>query len=386
MTRIVGTTRSVSIVSGAPAWFTSLANKEWGTPVTNWLGSSGVKDPLADSTNQGGGHKNIIDAWTGMLADQDNKMIALLANGGHSDYWGNEVYSCDLSQESPAWTRRRDATAKEGSSGDVYVWSDGRPAPTHTNNSLIAAEGRWFMLGMTAGPYNGSSNERYQWEYDHVTDDWVLHSSTVGIASTGFGLVAMYWPAGRLLIKASQDYTYFFSVDDPSTIVESANGTPGNGGKMCGGVDTTNDIMLTWQSAGSNNYRWRKLATSGDRTANSSILTASGTPPSFETAQFHWHAPSGAFLTWAGTGSRSLMKLTPTVDGSGNYTALAWSTVSGFTGAIPTWTTNNLMYSKINFIEDMGNGDSAMVLVPRYATDFASGGRDVFVCRLTGGI
>lgn len=364
-----------------PDWFGNLQHLEWTAPVTNWLGADGVKDPLADSTNaRNSGHQSIIYAWNGMLADDTRRTIAMLANGGHNDYAGNEVYSCDLSEESPRWIRRRDATPSESGSSTYFQWSDGTPGPTHTNNAQIAANGRWFLLGMTASCYDGDSDESRCWEYDPDKNLWI-NLGSVGPGSTSFGTCAMYYPGGPdggLLIRASQDYTAYQSLDNPGSLYEQGGGTPSNGDALMGAVDTTHGVMLTWQALGTNNYRWRKLTSGSARTGSSNVLAAKGTPPSFKTAQIHWHAPSKAFLTWAGSGSQNLKKLTPIVDGSGNYVALEWSDVAGFGAVTPTWGPNELMYNKINVITDMGNGDMAFIVVPRY------GNPDTFVMRISG--
>lgn len=364
-----------------PEWFSRLSHLEWTAPVTNWLGADGVRDPLADIGNALGGHQGIINAWTGMLADDARRTIAMLANGGHNDYAGNEVYSCDLGAEEPKWARRREATPSEGSTGSWYQWSDGTPGPTHTNNAQIAANGRWFLLGMTASCFLGFSDERWCWEYDPERNVWTKLGSSIGPTSSSFGTCSMFYPNGPdggLLIRASHDYTAYQALNSPGELYELGGGTPGNGDALMGCVDTTHDVMLTWQKLGDNNYRWRKLVTSAERTSSSRVLTATGTPPSFKTAQIHWHEPSKAFLTWAGSGSQNLKKLTPTVDGDGNYIALEWSDVVGYGAATPSWSANDLMYNKINMIKDMGNGDAAFIVVPRY------GNPDTYVMRIAG--
>ena len=76
-----------------------------------------------------------------------NCEIILAANGGHSDYSGNEVTSLDLSQDVPAWVLRSAASPASAISMDVPYYSDGKPSSRHTYWSTIwSAQHNRLML------------------------------------------------------------------------------------------------------------------------------------------------------------------------------------------------------------------------------------------------
>jgi len=143
-------------------------------------------------------------------------------------------------------------------------------------------------------------------------------------------------------------------------------------------VDTTNHILLMRSLAvgGAQMYRWVSLASNATKTGTINSVSFGGTHPSTNT-QFYWHAPSQAFITWDFAGG--FRKLTPTVIG-GAYTGGSWTQVSGAGGPTPSDATGDKMYNKIQYIPDMGNGDAALIVVPRYANP------DTYVMRLSGAI
>jgi hypothetical protein len=359
----------------APAWFTSLNHLEWTAPVSNWLGHEDVKDPN-HSTH--GTHARIIDAWNGMLADESRRTIAMLGNGGHNDYHGNEVYSCDLSLDSPMWIRRRDMTPKEATSGNHYAWSDGSKVSNHTANAQIAVNGQWYVLGIYATNFSGGSNDRRCWRYDPVENEWDDWGDIGTVTNSGGHLCGMYDPATGYLLLASGYGTAYVTLD--GTFVEQ-NTNQVAAAALCGGVDTINGIQLNvhLSQGDTTRYRWRHLGSSGSRTSVMNTIDGSGVsgpvPPDHRWA-IHYHEPSQAFLTWSGDG-RSLLKLTPTVE-DGDYTGLAWSEVTA-TGVEPLLG-DSKMYNKIQLIRNMGNGDSALIATSRYAFP------DTYVCRIVGGI
>lgn len=389
------TSNTVGIVvtsPSVPAWFTSLSHKQWTTPLSNWLGDDAV-EPLP---SPGGttGQVGIINEWTGMGADQTNKMIFMLANGGHNSYYGNEVYSCDLSAASPAWIRRRDPSTPTGYPNTITHFADGRPCSMHTTELTASAEGRWFQLGMPGTNYNGSTRNQQWWEFKPFdgagtisgqANDWIdlgtaNHPTYSG--SAGIRGCAMWDAVDRQFIivhgnNVSPSITYQ-SIDNMAGAPALQNTTQiaFNDFEACA-IDTTNRILLMRSIAvgGAPMYRWVSLASNATKTgAINSITAPGGTAPPLPYAMY-WHPASQAFITY--DGASGFRKLTPTVSG-GAYTSLGnWTAVSGTTGTPPS-NPINLLYSKINLIHDMGDGTSAFIVVPRYQSP------DVYVCRLTG--
>ena len=366
-----GRASSSSCAPGAPAWFTNLGHLEAVAPVTNWLGASGVKDPLADTANRGAtGHRSIIDTWNGMGLDQDSRTAFMLHNGGHNDYYGNEVYSLDLASDAPAWIRRRDASVSDGS-GNLTKFSDGRPCSDHTANLHVAAEGRWFTAGMGSTNQFGYGNRQQWWEYDLETEDYIdLGNSHQG---GGFGY-ALWDPEARQILTIFDQHNSasieFQSIDNMSgsPVLLNMNRL---GATRAAAIDTTNRVLL---AGAGNAWFFVRIDTNANRRAAWTPVNASGTPPADINTQIQWHAPSNAFITW--DGGNEIRKLTPTA----GYTSLSWSGVPVGGVSMPASGAQYGMFDKVNLINDMGNGDSAMVLVPRYENP------DTYVIRLTGPI
>lgn len=358
---------------GVPGWFASLGNLEATAPVSNWLGASGVKDPRAGSL---GNHEGIIVAWTGMGLDQDSKTAFMLHNGGHSDYFGNEVYSVDLSADVPAWVRRRDASTATGS-GNISKFSDGRPCSDHTANLYVAAEGRWFTPGMNSTNYNGFGHRNQWWEYNTAAEDYIDLGTNHYGAGASFG-TAIYDKNARHVItihdnNATPSIT-FTSLDAMRSTHSVENNSPLNVAQSpMAAVDTTNKILLL--RAGSY-YRWLKIDTDANRRGSLNTVSVSGSAPDSR-HQIYWHEASQAFITWGG--GNNIRKLTPTVSG-GNYTSMTWSNVSVGGTSMPSSGPPAGMYDKINLLQDMGNGDSALVIVPRY------GNPDTYLIRIVGSV
>lgn len=372
---------SVSIASNsAPAWFTALSHKQWASPVTNWIGAVAPASPGGST-----GHLSVLGAWCGMGIDQTRKMMFMLHNGGHNDYYGNEVYSCDLTLASPAWVRRRNPSTASGS-GNIAKFSDGRPCSDHTTNLTIEAEGRWFTPGMSSTNYVGSANYNQWWEYkpfsgtgtiSGAADDWVDLGNTHASNGLSVAGLALWDSFDRQVLVFHNNNTSpsveFQSIDNMSGAAALTNTQPlAMGGGMMGSIDTTNRIVLVrWNST----YYYLKLTNNTTKQAAWSSVSVSGTEPP-NTYQMHWHAPSNAFITW--DGASGLRKLTPTVSGGG-YTSATWSAVAGAGGVTPL-SGSLLMYNKINIVQNMGDGTSALVIVSRYANP------DTYVMRLTGAV
>jgi hypothetical protein len=364
-----------------PSWFTALGHKQWAAPVTNTIQS--VLDPLANSTNKGlVGPSSIVTAWVGAILDQSTKDLSLFGNGGHQDYCGNEVYSVRLNVESPAWIRRRNATAAPANDSLAHPqWADGRPCSDHTGDYCVATPGKWFKCGLGAGNFDNCIKENYWWSFDPTANDYTFLGSGYATNPEGYAISSsvVYDPSRNQIIKciaspSSATCIRMYSVTTAAQ-VDSIPVSMGSG-TVLASLDTTNDVLLV-RYYNSNTCLAIKLSAKAVTT-----FSTTGTRPTDSTAKIWWHAPSNAFLTW--DGAQGLLKLTPTVGGT-SYTGAAWTPVAGAGGVtLPSNMVAGLsggMYSKTQLIEDMGDGTGALVIVPRWSSV-----SDVWVMRLTGAV
>jgi hypothetical protein len=158
-----------------PAWRKALSRWQW-KQIPNSDLSSVVPSPSVP-----GALSARIDAWNGLAADTRTNRLYSAANGGHSDYSGNEVVELDLSGDAVAWRMLRAPTPTasivasdytKGVYNDYYL--DGRPASTHTYYALqfIASRNAIFKFG--AGSMWGTGNES-NWKTDAfslASNDW----------------------------------------------------------------------------------------------------------------------------------------------------------------------------------------------------------------------
>jgi len=338
-----------------------------------------VIDPLAGSTNIGNtGHAAIISAYCGMLTDPITNTIAFLHNGGHLDYYGNEVYLCDLLAEDPVFVRDRDSSVHDGSD-TVPVYGDGNPGADHTAfTHVVTGDGQWVNAGMGGTVYVGNSRYDQWWKYSRSSHAYTnLGNGYQDRPGTAIG-AAVYDAVNDEIIAClggnvgpSIEYVNGTTLVPTGTL--NNNAIP-NGGGITVALDTTNRILLLMDgnSGGGLSFYFMNLGVS--RTGAWNSITATG-PPVDPAWKFFWHPPSGKFLTW--DGAQGIRTLTPTLGGNG-YTALVWSTVAG-AGGVTVPGTSVLMYDKVNGMP-MPDGSWAMVVVPRYHVDM------VYVMRITGAV
>jgi hypothetical protein len=364
----------------APAWFTALGDLERGAPLTNWLGDSAVRDPLATGANAGStGHKSIFTTWNGALVDPVNRMVALLGNGGHNDYYGNEVYAVRLTDDSPGWRRLRNATSA-GGSGSLRIWSDGRPTASHTYSAQVAANGRWFLCGLHGGNYLGGSSTRSLFEFMHPTygldnsnNDWVDRGDILTLNFNTGNCIAFYDAAqDRVLYCSGGNFIPSIQYIRPSdrAITSTNVNALNDGAQFGGGFDTTHRCVLL---RGNNGWWTMRMSAPGAAWRN---VTSSGVGIDTQHG-FAWHSASNAFLTYVdGAG---LVKGRPTLNSSGDITSIAWSSVSGISGVSPPSITANGLHNRVGILPNMGDGRDCFVWLPAY------GNKDLYVIPLPAG-
>ena len=111
-----------------------------------------------------------LNAWCGLSIDTRNSTAWSLANGGHGDYYGNEVVKIDLMANAPTWVE-----AFAGSDGNVVDavtpppdpsharYTDGLPCSTHSyyGQQFIERQNRALRLGGSTAPI-GSAFENVE--------------------------------------------------------------------------------------------------------------------------------------------------------------------------------------------------------------------------------
>jgi len=358
--------------SNAPSWFTALTPLQWNAPLSNWLGESGVLDPLANTTNFGqSGPSSIIITWVGMGMDQARKTQFMLRNGGHEDYYGNEVYAVDWRSENPAWERLINSSSNPGGS-EPQGW----PESAHTYYEHCGHDGRWFSPITGYGTPQGQGGND-SWEFNPDTASWTFLGN-LGISSLTSDAGCDYNDLTDELVMVASDEVRIYDCSDDGFVLDDTASNVGNDtNDLMVAIDTTNRVILIhdMQSDTQDPDAWYSYNLD-NISAGRQSLNPTGTEPILN-SQVVWHSPTGGFIGWAGGNNLTVME--PTVDGSGRYSALAGRSVS-LTGTPPTDQSQRGLFDKANLVRDMGNGDAMFVVVPRYADP------DTYVLRIQGAI
>ena len=362
-----GSNTPTSCTNTAPAWFNSMSDKTWATPVSNTL------DSVKPSANYGN-HTAVCNAWTGGCVDQDRGELILAANGGHGDYAGNEVYACSLRSASPAWSRITNVTTANGgddSMRSAMNYSDGLPRARHGYNRCVWGNGRVWYAGV-----DGVADSGYWslacYSFNRSSLAWTYHgipsNNTTGSYSWEGGPAA-YDKVGNKVWSAAQ-----FGLQDGGYSVDATTGALTKFNWVLSG----NPFGYAWSViahdlrvwiVGSVNEARIWILNLDNTAAGWTQLSTSGSPNGFTSGGGAvYHQASRAILVWHHSYGASLRKLAiPSSPLSGTYT---WSTVNPAAGnsVTPPGALDadfQGAFSKFNMIEDMGNGQSALCFVGR---------------------
>lgn len=150
----------------------------------------------------------VIDAWSGGTVDT-NRSRLLVWGGGHSDYWGNEMYALDL----PTLTIKRivEPSAQTSQASCTPALPDGTPVARHTYDGLTYAAhaDRFFATNGSMSPCGYGATDA--WTYDFSAGKWQLMTSSA--PTQQFGTMAVYDPSTQLVyVKDTADF-YSYSLE-----------------------------------------------------------------------------------------------------------------------------------------------------------------------------
>ncbi|HEX7959692.1 MAG TPA: hypothetical protein VF493_07220, partial [Terriglobales bacterium] len=141
---------------------------------------SKVCPPAKDGYDFSSNCRNVIAAWSGGIADvARNRMI--IWGGGHTDYYGNELYALNLSDET--MVRLNDpGPVISPNAENASVLADGTPNARHTYNGLayIAQADRMFAFSGSMASNSGNTDDR-TWTLDLASLQWRAMDPVKGI-------------------------------------------------------------------------------------------------------------------------------------------------------------------------------------------------------------
>lgn len=423
----VSTTCAPSKVGPAPAWFKEVPERTWievaagagrGDLPSERRGKRledvRVVPDAGSSVGLAGAGWSPTVAWTGGAVDPARRELILAANGGHGDGVDNGVYLIALGAESPRWYRVVDPTPDKFLTGHVGNWpynqiaryGDGRPVSVHGWHKQCFGNGRVWYVGQdsTAGAssYTGgivawdrsfAGENPAAWPISHTTQNfggWQVHGVVMPERASPDGGVATgpscYDPVGNKIWTFAEysDSPRYWSVDAATAAVQTYKAALGAtvnfGGLWAACADDVNGIgqpgIVIVPSYGPSQSVYvldlRNPAAGMIEKPTVPVLSwGKGLPNAVRDSAFQprygavYHALSRSILVYDpsfGLGGSIRRLIVPADPIKGSY---AWETIAPGPGSAKISYPDNWRgaYSKFNIVEDMGNGQSALVLV-----------------------
>jgi hypothetical protein len=151
-------------IAGVPAWRQGQAVNEW-REIPN--SAMALTPP---SVNLGPNAADKLNAWNGLAIDTRTSTCWSLGNGGHGNYFGNEVMRLDLNTDNPRWIEVLASSPMSAFADSVPRYLDGRPTSVHSYfcHQFIERHNRAVRVGCTA---TAGGNATAYWDVDSFRVD-----------------------------------------------------------------------------------------------------------------------------------------------------------------------------------------------------------------------
>lgn len=140
-------------------------------------------------------HTGIVTAWCGAAFDESTDRYWLGVGGGHTDYFGNEVYSGTMNSESPTWAMVRKPSGSKGLAAVVFdnsvmntaKYADGRPRAFHSYNGWVYVPGAGPVLTSGSGVGSPNAGGKRIWAFIQEADGETLFTTECTLYSSDYG-------------------------------------------------------------------------------------------------------------------------------------------------------------------------------------------------------
>jgi hypothetical protein len=186
------------------------------------------------------GCQSVIIAWNGGVADiKRNRLI--IWGGGHSDYFGNEIYALDLRRLK--MERLTDPSPVSNVNSCPESYSDGRPSARHTYNGLVQVPEEDAMFSFGGSKSNCGSMSDKIWKLNLSNLTWTLMEPHRGDSfSYSPGISADYDPNTHDVFFS--DTEHFFRYNPASNTVKRLSELHGVDYHQTGAIDPERKIFL----------------------------------------------------------------------------------------------------------------------------------------------
>lgn len=211
------------------------------------------------------GCSSVIDAWNSGVADTKRDQL-ILWGGGHSDYFGNEVYALDLKSSSMQRLTDPSPVSNVGDCPEAYT--DGSPSARHTYGGLVYDPNLDAMFTFGGSKASCGAMSRAIWKFELETHRWTMMRPEKGeLPAAQPGIIADFDPnTGMIFLSDRQD---FFRYDPKANKLTKLKAIPDLGYSVTGLIDPRRKLflMIGWPGqlwtigiGGSSGYAVRNLS------------------------------------------------------------------------------------------------------------------------------
>jgi hypothetical protein len=189
--------------------------------------------PMVPGIEANTGCKAVVNAWNGGVADTKRNRL-IIWGGGHSDYFGNEVYALDLNSMTISRLTEPSPVTNVRSCPEAY--DDGRPSARHTYSGLayLAELDKMYVFGgskSSCGYMSGGT-----WEFDLAKLEWKRMDPHGGDRpASNAGAVADYDPNSGMVFLS--DTANLFRYDPAKNVYTSVTVVSGVDYHLSGVID-----------------------------------------------------------------------------------------------------------------------------------------------------
>lgn len=338
------THRITPAASGAPAWVGT--EDQWGPIGSASLASSGVGNAI-DFAGDNGDFRKVMSAWGGCATVTGGVYIGstftpgtykLFFGGGHTDYFGNELYGFGpLESDTPAYYRLRDATNPPPI--DVDTDGSGNPVSRHTYSTLLGIEDgtrRWFFC--SGQPFRaedaGGGNPCHVFDLTVSDPNTNQPWSVKATKPRGFGAAAVYDPDNGVVWAMGSGSVVMYT---PSTDTWADGGpfkSPPGGSNPASALDRNRGLWAIMSSTTLNFYRTNN-GVSNDYYAPSVTGTPPGNGSGSSNKSIVWDPVDDRFVVWNDNGKQLFFLTPPATNPYQGGNAWTWSSTTPSGGLTP---------------------------------------------------
>lgn len=195
----------------------------------------------SDSDIQGTmGCRAVIEAWNGGVADTKRDRL-IFWGGGHTDYYGNEVYALDLRSRTLLRLTKPSPVTNVDKCPEAYV--DGNPSSRHTYGGLVYVPSQDAMFSFGGSKASCGSMSTAIWKFDADRNDWTSVEPHRGDALYYAPGVTADFDADRGIVFVS-DRQHFFRFDPKTDELRKVRELPEIDYHLTGVIDPTRKLFL----------------------------------------------------------------------------------------------------------------------------------------------